>query len=144
MTFYHICYLPLRKDQMFQLFFLFPKMKGIQTHPLPTLLGMGMTNTRQKGAREQSGLWSTEECLRTPLYHQLRDAVRKKLFPHYIMVSACKQQPSTEPAQQHQAGGKQWKGTIRHQELAFSEDKQHDSTLFSILRKCFVLGTHGA
>lgn len=115
-------------------------MIATQTHPLPTLLGAGMINMRQKGAWEQCGLWSAEECLRTPLYHQPRDIVSEKLFPHYIMSSACKQQPSTEPAQQNWAGGEQWKGKIRHQELPFHEDKQHESTLLSILRRCFVLG----
>lgn len=111
MPFYHSCYSYL--SQLIKGFnLLFLKIKAILTHPLPTLLGAGMINTRQKGAWEQSGLWSVEESLRA-LYHQLRDTVSKKLFPHYIMLSACKQQPSTKPAQQKQAGGEQRKGKTK-------------------------------
>lgn len=106
---------PLMNDQMFQPFSFF-QMKAFQTHPLPRLLGVPMINTRQKGAWEQCGLWTAEECLRTSLYHQLMDSVSKKLFSHYFMSSACKQQPSSEPAQQKQAGEEQWKGKTRHQE----------------------------
>lgn len=68
------------------MFFPFFKLKQSKSTPFPRLLGVCMTNTRQKGA---SGLWTAEECLGSSLDCGLQKNVSGLLFiPSSWILSA--------------------------------------------------------
>lgn len=140
MTLYHANYSHLScLIKCFNLF-LFFKWKQSKSTPFPRMLGVGIINPRQKGAWEQSGLWTAEECLRTSLYHQCMDSVSKKLFPHYFISSG--QAPAQLPASSTKAGWRTAMEGVKKtlKRISFSQDKQHKSIEVSILWTGFVLG----